>query len=122
MKKIKFGDFVIIACVLLTAATLFCFRFFGNSDGNMLFIEYDDQRQTISLDENQEITFTTNGYTVSVTIKDGKAFVSSSDCPNHNCMDMGEISEKGESVACIPARFFMKITSEKGEAYDGIVG
>ncbi len=122
MKKIKFGDIVIITVILLTAAVLFGFRFFQYADGNTLIVSYGENEFFYSLNEDRIFTVENNGHTLVVEIKNKCAGVVSSDCPEQECVNMGVIYKTNESVACVPAEFFMKIAADIKEEYDGIVG
>ena len=55
-------------------------------------------------------------------IENGAVFVESSDCPEQSCVRMGRISKKGQSVACVPAMLYVKITGGDGSGYDAIIG
>ena len=56
-----------------------------------------------------------------VEIADGRACVTESPCPHKVCMGMGQVSRRGELLACVPNRLVIRIEGgrEEGEpAYD----
>lgn len=123
MKNVKLGDIVVIAVVLLIALALFAVRFFGRSDNNTLVVACGNNEVFYDLDEDRVFTVENNGHTLVIEIKEGRARVISSTCAGQDCVNMGEISQNNSSVACLPARVFVKIVSDSVEGgYDGVVG
>ncbi len=123
MKNIKFGDIVVIAAVLLTAAVLLVFRFLGRSDNSVLVVSYGDNETFYELDKDTAFPVENNGHTLIIEIKEGVASVISSTCDGQDCVNMKGISSSNETIACLPARVFLKVISDNvGEGYDGVVG
>ena len=50
-----------------------------------------------------------NNGTNILCIKDGKAYLSYADCPDHLCIESGEISKSGESITCLPNRLTVTV-------------
>ena len=46
--------------------------------------------------------YTLNGGTNELTIKDGTAFMSYSDCPDHTCENTGKLRHVGQTIICLP--------------------
>ncbi len=62
------------------------------------------------LDAKEEITFTVSGdYRNVVTIRDGKAGITKSDCPGGDCVHSGWIFDGGRSIVCLPNRVEIRI-------------
>ncbi len=55
-----------------------------------------------------------------VEVFDGKIRVIDSDCPNHNCMKMGWIQNKGQTIVCVPNRVLIEIKSDETGSIDAI--
>ena len=63
----------------------------------------------------------TNVYTNRIEIKDGKVFITESDCPGEDCVHSGWISEGGRSIVCLPNRVEIRIEGETESEVDFIV-
>ncbi len=123
MKNVKLGDIVVIAIVLIVAAALFVFGFFMRSDKSVLLVSYGDNEDHYDLSVDNVFTVENNGHTLVIEIKEGKAYVVSSTCDGQDCVNMGKIPSAHTTIACLPARVFLKIISDNvGEGYDGVVG
>ena len=62
----------------------------------------------ISLSDTTE--FTVEGdYTNVISVKDGKAAITESDCPGTDCVHSGWIHEAGRSIVCLPNRVEIRI-------------
>lgn len=121
--KLKRGDMLIITAVLLLALgifLLFAFSVFSQK-GSVAVLSYEGGKKTFSLNENTEFSFESNGYSLTFKIDDGKAYITSSDCPDKTCVNSGKIRCKGQMIACVPAQVTLRITAE-GDDYDFIAG
>ncbi len=47
-----------------------------------------------------------------IVIESGTVRVTSSDCPNKICIQMGRISRSGQWIACLPHQVFIRIIGE----------
>jgi len=123
MKNVKIGDIIVIAAVIFASLALLCFSLFLRSDNAVLLVSYGDSEVCYDLDEDRVITVENNGHTLIIEIKEGKASVISSTCDGQDCVNMGAIPSAHTSIACLPARVFIKIISDGVEGgYDGVVG
>ena len=64
---------------------------------------------------DSDVEFVIEGdYKNVITIKDGKAAITESDCPGTDCVHSGWIHEAGRSIVCLPNRVELRIegTSE----------
>ncbi len=69
----------------------------------------------VPLDENSEFTIKCEiGYNV-ITVSNGKISVSSADCPDKVCVDMGEISG-GAPIVCLPHQLEIRVVNGKSAA------
>lgn len=122
MKKIKVGDIVVIAAILLLTAGVFCFRFFCFDEGNSVTVSVGGREETYSLDENRKVDIENNGISLCIVIKDGQVFVERSDCKGKDCVNMGKISREGQMIACAPSEVLVKIGEKGADGYDCIIG
>ena len=59
------------------------------------------------LDKNA--TYTLNGGTNILTIKDGFAYLTDADCPDHLCVKQGKISKTGQVITCLPNKLTVTV-------------
>ncbi|MBP3469584.1 MAG: NusG domain II-containing protein [Lachnospiraceae bacterium] len=106
MKK---TDMVIIAAVLLVAAVLFLFQ--GNRTSGEMVVLYADQTELgrYPLSEDRIIPVDLpEGYNI-VVISDRCVSVREADCHNQVCVNTPAVSHMGETIVCLPHRFYVKI-------------
>lgn len=58
---------------------------------------------------------------VTLVIKDGRAYVSHSDCPDKVCVKTGEIYRTGERIVCLPNKLTVIIRGERTDSSPDIV-
>ena len=58
-----------------------------------------------------------NGGTNVLTVKDGVAYMSYSNCPDHICENKGKIKYVGETITCLPNLLTITV---RGESDDGV--
>lgn len=118
----KFGkrEKVLIAVVAaVTAVFFFINRSLYSAPAAVVEISIVDQNskkqvlKTFDLYEDLEYTIeTANDGINHLVIENGKAWISEANCPNHDCIKKGAISENGEMLVCIPHRLTVSILSE----------
>lgn len=110
------SDFLAIGIVAVTAVfvSVIFWASIGAEEGRMVSVYQEGKLiREISLDSDTE--FVVEGkYENVVTIKDGKAAITKSDCPGTDCVHSGWIHEAGRSIVCLPNRVELRIegTSE----------
>lgn len=117
MKK---KDFLIAAVVLLLAGALaLVFHFTGGDPGGSVQVKVDGKVVgTYALAEEQTVPFDTKYGHNQLTIEDGKARMTESDCPDHYCEDQGSISRSGETIVCLPHRLVVEVVSAEDADVD----
>lgn len=55
-----------------------------------------------------------------LTVQDGEAYMSEADCPDKLCMRQKPISEKGESIICLPHRLAVEVTAGRDGEMDAV--
>ena len=81
-----------------------------NEQGGAVEIYQDGQlvrQYPLSQDTILELT---GEYTNIITIQDGRAAITQSDCPGSDCVHSGWISSVGRSIVCLPNRTEVRIT------------
>lgn len=86
----------------------------GAGDAHLRAIVHDANGETheLTLADNAEVTVETSLGTNVVAVRDGKAFMREADCPNHDCMRQGRISEPGQQIICLPHELWVEIVSD----------
>lgn len=103
----------IVAVIAILVSAMFWTNV-GSKEGSMVSIYKEGTLiKEISLDSDTEIVIE-GDYENVVTIKDGKAAITKSDCPGTDCVHSGWIHEAGRSIVCLPNRVELRIegTSE----------
>ena len=110
---------VIVATLVVVALVLPLGRGAG---GRVIVSHGDDVIYVASLDDDRTIDLQGPIGTTVLEIKDHKARVISSPCPNQICMRMGEIHQHGDVLACAPNELVMQIEDEhsKDQTHDFI--
>ncbi len=119
--RFSFADALVILSVLSVAALLFlCFLRGAASDPseNRLVIRTSSEVLSYPLSVDRTVSLSSDGYTLTVEIRDGRARVSDSDCPDKICQRTGWISRKGETVICAPAAVRLTVTDRRGGTGD----
>ena len=55
-----------------------------------------------------------------VRIKDGRARIESSPCPNKICIHMGEFGTEGGILVCVPNEVVVRVGSERAKGLDAV--
>ena len=110
-RALKPGDLVVY---LLVAAAAVCsaVTMYMWGGGGTLYAEVvcAGTRALYPLDEDAVIPLSAEGYTLTLVISGGEAYISESDCPDRICVHTGRISKSGQAIVCVPARTTVKIT------------
>ena len=111
MKKrndlILIGIFIILAAAALTAFLIF------RKSGSYAVVTVNGKevaRYSLSEDKTEKIE-TIYGYNV-ITISDGYADVTESDCKNQICVHSHKIKEGGETIVCLPHRLTVTVDGD----------
>jgi hypothetical protein len=118
--KIKHGDYVIVAIILLSALALFL-GFAGRGNPASLTVSVDGviiDRYTLPY--YGEAQLTALDYPCTLVLDGYSARVTDSTCPGHDCEHIGTITRAGESIVCIPNR--MIITLDGAATTDAVTG
>ena len=119
--KLKWGDFAIIAAVLVLAAAVAGGLSLGSSGGRL----DDGVWQGNVLVERVELTSETDrtidldGHNV-IVLSGRTATMQSADCRDQVCVRTGTLTRAGQVAVCLPNRVVLRITGETSEI-DAIV-
>ena len=61
-----------------------------------------------------------DGGTNVLVIEDGHAYMDEASCPDHLCMNMGQISKGGQSIICLPNKVVVEVASDNKSEIDAV--
>ena len=107
----KRSDIVfIIVAALLVAGAFLAFRLISNNYGRVVVIEEGNEVVgSYPLSEDRTIEVKGPLGDSKVVISKGEVYMADSPCANKICIDMGHISDKGDSIICLPNRVYITI-------------
>ena len=110
---LKFCKADVLAIAMVAALAILVSIIFwtsvGLEEGSMVMIYQEGKLiQELSLDHDTEFVIE-GDYENVVTVKDGKAAITKSDCPGTDCVHSGWIHEAGRSIVCLPNRVELRI-------------
>ena len=112
MKKSNIkNDIILISSVIFVALTALLIYFLSMEGGNCVVVNINGEetaRYSLSEDFETEIITKDNNKN-KLVISNGKARVSSANCPDKICVSHREISNVGESIVCLPHKLVISI-------------
>lgn len=121
LKIFKKADaFLAAALIIAGLASLLVLRRGDGSDSITVTVS-GEVYGVYSLKKDETITVTTDYGTNVITVENGKAYVSESDCAGHDCMNFAPIDAPGETIMCLPHRLIVSIGGEVEEEVDAVV-
>lgn len=101
--------FIVLAALLIAGAFL-AFEIVSNSHGRTVVIEEGNEVVgSYRLSEDRTIPVQGPLGISTVVIEHSEVYMADSPCANKVCIDMGKISEKGDSIICLPNRIYITI-------------
>lgn len=115
-RKIK-NDIILVVCLLLVAAIGMLYLFVFRAEGNTVKVTVGGKTYGVySLSKNRTediYTGQNNEHHNRLVIKDGKAHMETSTCPDGICVDHSAIFRDGESIVCLPHRIIVTIITSR---------
>lgn len=107
MKKTHRNDLILnIIIILLCISVPICLSVLSKDEVKTAVISYDGhEERRINLTE--DFTYQTHG--VEVTVENGVACVSATNCPDGLCMKMKHAENVGDSIICVPNKVSVRI-------------
>ena len=110
-------DIIVIAAILALSLSVLLFVTLTKEEGSVAVVRIDDGIVAkIPLDTDGE--YPLNGGTNTLTVKDGVAYMSYSECKGHQCEKMGKIRHVGEFIECAPNHIKIVITGDSDDGVD----
>ncbi len=125
MSRERFGknDIIYLSALAVIILIFLIVLYSGESVGDVIVITVDGEEYgEYSLSENQEITVcdADGNVTNVVVIADGKAYMEEADCPDHLCINQGNISQDRQNIVCLPNRVVVTVESSEDTGVDAI--
>lgn len=115
------ADLILIAALLALAGILFLALNLGRQEGGAVVVRVDGvvtERHSLAVSG----TFSLNGGSNILVIRDGYAWLSEADCPDHLCVKMGKIHYTGQVITCLPNRLTVTVEGGESDGVDLVVG
>lgn len=110
------------AALLIVALCLFLVVNKLEKPGGMVTVKKEDKVIGVySLDKDAEYEIKSFYGSNTLVIKDGKAWVKDSTCPDHLCENKGKVSKLGDTIICLPNAVFITITEGEASELDAVV-
>lgn len=105
MKK---RDFILIGTIIAIALVLLLATKLMQEEGAGVVVRLDGVeigRYSLDVDGTYEL----NGGSNVLVIKNGAAYLSEADCPDHLCVKQGKISKTGQVITCLPNKLTVSV-------------
>ncbi|HDQ14404.1 MAG TPA: NusG domain II-containing protein [Sediminispirochaeta sp.] len=116
--RLKPLDYISILFSMAVTVSLAVYVYGGEQDNLRVRIKTPAEDYVYSLDTDRKIEVEGPLGTTVVRIRDGKAAIVDSPCPNKLCVQAGEQEKHGDWSACMPNKIFLQI---EGGSSDGEV-
>lgn len=110
-------DIIVVASLLLLSLLTLLIINLTRVEGAVAEVTVDGKtvgEYPLALDGVYEL----NGGTNVLTVKDGVAYMSYSNCPDHICENKGKIKYVGETITCLPNLLTVTVRGESDDAVD----
>ena len=112
IRKAAVGDVIINILILSLCIVCYAALRFGAHESKEIVV-YTGTQAVCRLPLDRDAEFTPDGGHTVVTVKDKRAYISYSDCPDGLCMKMKPVSSDGGSVVCLPNRVSVSLAGAK---------
>ncbi len=114
MKK---RDFILLGGIALLIVAVTLGVTLTKKEGARVIVRVDGQQvATYALSDAGE--YPLNGGTNILCIRDGKAFLTDANCPDHLCVKQGKIDQTGETITCLPNRLTVTVYGAEDSEID----
>lgn len=101
-------DFILMGIIAVVIAAVCLAVFLTKEQGAYVMVRVDGQ-QVATYALSAEGEYPLNGGTNTLCIRDGKAFLTDANCPDHLCVKQGKIDQTGETITCLPNRLTVTV-------------
>lgn len=116
-RKLIINDIIVFAVLIVISFALIFVPLIFKAETQDISL-YKDGSFVKKLDLKNDTVYTVPETAYTIEIKDQKAYVISTDCPDKTCEKM-HITKEGGSIVCLPNRIVIKLSDEENhENYD----
>jgi hypothetical protein len=101
-------DLILIGAILALILATFGIMSLVKEDGAYVVVRVDG-KQVAEYSLSKDGEYELNGGTNILKIEDGKAFLTSANCPDHLCVNQGKIDQSGETITCLPNKLTVTV-------------
>jgi hypothetical protein len=116
--KIKALDLLAILVSLLVIGGFSVAAYAGKDTARDVVIEASGAQWIYPLNQDRQERVPGPLGDTTVVVKDGRAYVEDSPCPDKLCVHMPSISKPGQWIACLPNRVFVRVRGDSGQDID----
>lgn len=106
---------IIIASLLFISSVGVIIYLLNREKGDMVVVTVDG----VTVGEyylSEDGTYSLNGGTNVLTIEDGVAYMSYSDCDGHDCEKQGKAKFVGQKIICLPNKIIVTVVAGEGSS------
>ena len=110
-------DIIVIAALLLLSIVVLLITDLTKKEGAYAEITADGEfvaKYSLAIDG----TYSLNGGTNVLTIENGYAYMSFSNCPDHTCENSGRVKYAGQTIVCLPNKLTVTIVGKSADSVD----
>ena len=110
-------DIIVIASLLVLAIGVLLVINLTKTEGSYAEVTVDGNvvgKYPLDVDG----VYSLNGGTNTLTVRDGVAYMSYSDCPDHTCEIAGKVKHVGQTIVCLPNHLTITIIGESDDSVD----
>ena len=110
-------DLIVIVSLLLLAGAVLLAIHLTRTEGAYAEVVLDGKvvgQYSLSVDG----VYSLNDGTNTLTVENGAAYMSHSDCPDHTCEITGKVKHVGETIVCLPNHLTITVVGESDDSVD----
>ena len=107
-------DIIVVSSFLLLSLTVLLVINLTKTEGAFARVTIDGEivgEYSLAIDG----TYSLNGGTNTLTIKNGEVYMSYSNCPDHICENTGKVQYVGQTIVCLPNHLTITIVDEESQ-------
>ena len=108
MKTRYLYDVLLVLALILVSSVLYFFVRYGADVGGTVRVSVGEDA-AVEYPLSRNASYSLNGGTNVLIIKDGEAFIEEADCPDGLCIRQGRISRVGERIVCLPNKILVEV-------------